>query len=1196
VTYASLMASLNPLAWYRLGEASGTVMHDASGNGRDGTYTGVTLAAGGALGTGGDSDTAVTTTGSAASVGSVPYASWMNGFTGFSVVGWVKFTTTGTAFFFSRTGNTAYNYGLFVAGKKLSMGVRASGSNAATGATDSNDGAWHFAVGTWDGTTIRIYRDGALDGSQALSGTLVTQLNDLQLGGRAANYIAASMDEVAIFGTVLSATDVARLYAAATTAPAVTTLAGTIGAVTGAFSVGLSTNDVALVGAIPAVTGTFSLLVGAAATPVTLDGQIPAVTGAFTVGFVGNVSLAGGIPAVTGSAALTPVPLSQWATAVRALGADVLWWARLNDGDGSATLWDASGNGHHGTYSEPWTVQPAVVGDGASVTFEQGSVGSSGHADVPTTGWLDAANGPDEFTLLVWAYRGPSTGGDLFDSDHDLDAVINLVSGPDTDAKIQTTTGSYSITEHLVPTGPALLAITYEVDTVNGYKLWRNAVQRAALNTTGGAVPDWSNATLRLGSASFTTDAPMDEALIVGRALSGAEITALYLAGLAADASLAGNIPAVTGAFTVLTPLDVSLAGTVRAVTGAFTVLTPREVSLAGSVPAVTGAFTMTAVTPVTLAGTIGAVTGSFTLPTGEVSLAGVQQNVQGSFAIAREQGLVLAGTIGPVTGVFALTGSYQVTLTGAIPAVTSSFLLTFPPQTDTGNRASGRTRLGAGYVFYEPPVVEPPDFSVASTPSSRRAPTPAVNDGPAVSRSSRSRRSSKRARDRVVVGGRDVTYFRGVTTPAPSYTLVVPLLYGSGRSTLPAGRRRVRAPRCRRARVGAKGKKVLVQRVDPDTTRSSPPTTRASSSPTTSPAATSSARDRRRGHRPRGADRQAAAAVLQAQRPRLLVVGRHPGPRPRFEPRLGPDTGIVLRNAGGMDHLDYMHDLSAKGTRRNGAQLTCMPDSREDGGAYRVVEKDLETSPATVYLDDTVSVPDVRDDMAEQPNRVFATGVTPPGCGSSSAPTRCCATTTPPPYPMTDGSHFGVGTTDGDTDTGDGVSVMIWRLVKAGYLALADKPGGFDSEVADAIRDLKTDALSGHSDLDRRRHDPGGVGGAVRRLGHRLLPGGHADPPGGAAVGDPEVEPHLQRLGHRPQRRLRPVRDPGRHHHRRRRRDDPQADPRLRPRRAHPRRREPLRRHHHPQLRRRHPWRAHPRRPHHRGRRHGRPRAAPRG
>src|SRR5213593_2714324 len=67
---ASVLAD-HPVAYWRLNEATGAVMADASGNGNDGTYAGaVTLGQPGALTSDGDTAVGFNPTGGAASVAS----------------------------------------------------------------------------------------------------------------------------------------------------------------------------------------------------------------------------------------------------------------------------------------------------------------------------------------------------------------------------------------------------------------------------------------------------------------------------------------------------------------------------------------------------------------------------------------------------------------------------------------------------------------------------------------------------------------------------------------------------------------------------------------------------------------------------------------------------------------------------------------------------------------------------------------------------------------------------------------------------------------------------------------------------------------------------------------------------------------------------------------------------------------------
>lgn len=79
------MRNSYPVRWYRFGESAGTVAEDRGGNGRDGTYSGVTLGQTGALG--GDPDKAISFDGVDDYV-SLPQIAVKN--TAFSVEVWVK--------------------------------------------------------------------------------------------------------------------------------------------------------------------------------------------------------------------------------------------------------------------------------------------------------------------------------------------------------------------------------------------------------------------------------------------------------------------------------------------------------------------------------------------------------------------------------------------------------------------------------------------------------------------------------------------------------------------------------------------------------------------------------------------------------------------------------------------------------------------------------------------------------------------------------------------------------------------------------------------------------------------------------------------------------------------------------------------------------------------------------------------------
>lgn len=230
-SYAALVAAGAPTWWARLNEAAGAgTMVDASGNGRDGTHTGVTTGDPGALGASGDASTAATYTGLSSSHSDIPYAAWMYGptYTQITMTAWIKTNvTTGTRHVVSRAGAN-YVYALRVVGTLADFTIQLGGSTFVSAQSTATvaDNAWHHVVGTWDGTSVRLYVDGAL---VATTGGAVGTLNNnvtngLQVGGRGGLYFAGSVDEPAFYPTALAGSDAAALYTAGTSAAGANTV------------------------------------------------------------------------------------------------------------------------------------------------------------------------------------------------------------------------------------------------------------------------------------------------------------------------------------------------------------------------------------------------------------------------------------------------------------------------------------------------------------------------------------------------------------------------------------------------------------------------------------------------------------------------------------------------------------------------------------------------------------------------------------------------------------------------------------------------------------------------------------------------------------------------------------------------------------------------------------------------------------
>ena len=484
----------------------------------------------------------------------------------------------------------------------------------------------------------------------------------------------------------------------------------------------------------------------------------------------------------------------------------------------------------------------------------------------------------------------------------------------------------------------------------------------------------------------------------------------------------------------------------------------PEVVSRTGTVSGA-GSFTATALAVAVAAGLLPGA-GSFTATSVAVervtaSLAGAGEFSATAYAVGGA--IPVAGTI-EGAGEFTATATAVLYATGTIAGAGSFTATAFvvapdgTAYTETASRVGGRTRDGVAVAEWEPAVVQPPTGTVAE--GHRRIRAVAFGELTRVlpPTYSTSEASALRLRTRVMVGGRDISFHGGVPTPEPEYQLAEPLLWGPSSVEIPS------IPAAFFNPVDypwlAKGKTVTYQRVTADGTKV-------------------------------GVDYRGVVIAydVSGRNLRLEVGGHGQGraalrhkPLPifrdtldlgrlawaavrdlglRFTPRLGPTTGIRQALFGGMDHLSYISEVCAKAFDADG-QWSLMPD---ESGAYSFTRKDRDTVHWTLFNDDARVVADLRSDAAEEPNRVFAGGVTPKGQrvrfgvypGLKPGPAA--------PYPFTDGRTFGLGTLDSETDTGDGVTVMLRKLWTAGYLSLEEMDGQYDATVTRAVMALQDDA-----------------------------------------------------------------------------------------------------------------------------------------
>ncbi len=209
--YESVVRQDGPIAYWRLGEAAGTVADDAVGA-NEGTYVASpTLGVTGALAS--DTDTAVTFNGSTQTVtvaDSTPLR--FDGTKTFSVEVWFKHTADGT---FRRLvscedPNDGKGWQLYSA--NAGYGFKRTGATAQEIATAAGiDTNWHHFVGTYDGTSMRAFIDTAeLPGSPLTSAASLPTTSTFTIGSfaNAINYFNGSLDEVAVYNYALTLTQV----------------------------------------------------------------------------------------------------------------------------------------------------------------------------------------------------------------------------------------------------------------------------------------------------------------------------------------------------------------------------------------------------------------------------------------------------------------------------------------------------------------------------------------------------------------------------------------------------------------------------------------------------------------------------------------------------------------------------------------------------------------------------------------------------------------------------------------------------------------------------------------------------------------------------------------------------------------------------------------------------------------------------
>jgi len=127
-----------------------------------------------------------------------------------SVALWVNCATSTPGLdYFVRTNDAGI--GVWQQGTQIGLAISTPTTNSAGATVAGLVGAWHFIVGTWDGTTIQLYVDGAFAGTGSNSGTITP--SGLTMGYFNSVYWPGTVDDLRIYDRVLTPAEVTALYA-----------------------------------------------------------------------------------------------------------------------------------------------------------------------------------------------------------------------------------------------------------------------------------------------------------------------------------------------------------------------------------------------------------------------------------------------------------------------------------------------------------------------------------------------------------------------------------------------------------------------------------------------------------------------------------------------------------------------------------------------------------------------------------------------------------------------------------------------------------------------------------------------------------------------------------------------------------------------------------------------------------------------
>lgn len=758
-------------------------------------------------------------------------------------------------------------------------------------------------------------------------------------------------------------------------------------------------------------------------------------------------------------------------------GAVAIWWCEETSG---TTMVDSSGNSHDGTVDAAVTLNStAIVPNRPGGSWDLDAIGEGG--SVPTNTWINGS----AMTALLWIKLDTlvASPGSILMARANVGGsnnratkpwVMSLSANGALSGRCYSDTAATAIpssSNGVIAAGTLyLVAIRQDASNVQ-YVV--NGVQVATSALAGGPV-SYANSTQPItvgkqpSGLTFPIDGKVKAAAYFTSFLSDSDLLAIYNAGIASGETVNGGL--ISEASTVFAGVAtvamlvtgglVTEANTVHAGTvTAGTVVTGGLISESNTVHAgttiegviipgglVSESNTVhagTTIEPVTVNG--GLVAESNSVHAGTAAAGAV---VGGG--LISETTTVLAGSV--VDGDTVAGGLVSETSTVHAGSIDLGYTLG-----DTGNAADGLILDGTGVWFWSPSVVEPPtgppgggvggggvgDVYGAQHVVAQAFPAPTI-EHPRPHLDATYKREP-RLRQRVVIHGQDVTYFRGYPTVIDQLSYMEPFLYGSAVIRFP----QLVAPFAEMEQAdnswNAPERIVSIESVDADNNvvgvdfkgrvsdinYQGTDTILMVGGEVRGPAAT------RWKSLPLVPYRHDASRLWHRMLNNLGVVAR---------PLLGVDTGYILGEQGPGWMLELLEEGFAQAWTLGGRQWTNMPD---EDGIYRTFLKDNTTVHATAYPDGSRVVVDLQRSITDEHNRVFGRGVRKDGMVINNGVYGGMIEGDVPAFP---------GTLS-EGDSGDDVTVLIHRLRVAALMNADEAAGGFDADVVDAVEQLQRKA-----------------------------------------------------------------------------------------------------------------------------------------